>query len=544
MKTTQRSAGRGAIGVRGTLLAMALGLAAGPASAATPLLKFDFDEGTGFELTDKANSLKATLGPALDPANNPLVIADTPSKGATDKAVSLNVGNDAGQGFLVVDDRSGPLLAFSTNTFTMEAWINVDPADTRVYEGIGAYGSSYKMGLNNGELLFTLFGIVDIPSGLLVPHGEWHHVAVVWNAGVGATFYLDGGSETFVAETRLPRAFGNNYLTIGAEGVGGTTIMSAIDRFRVHASALTPAELDSVPATAKAPLPTTVVSYEFSESAPPFKNSAPANRPAFTSNEYLALATRPVFITNSPSQKAGDFALQIAAGQKAIGDDSGLAISLDQADSSFTIQSWVKFGAQPGGRSVIWFNNGPGGAISFSVTSDRRVFVTTLGILDAPSDAFVPDDGGWHHIAVVHQNGKELRYYVDGVLGFTRAYTSGVIFTRTDPTFTIGSEPNGALQFVGAIDRLQVTAGALPADQLDYYLVPGVPPANPSVSIETAVQVSWPTIPAGFSLQRSLDVGEPKNWTTVTNKPSVGTGSYYLLFPTTSTKVFYRLVKP
>jgi hypothetical protein len=116
-------------------------------------------------------------------------------------------------------------------------------------------------------------------------------------------------------------------------------------------------------------------------------------------------------------------------------------MQLDPADPSFTLQAWVRFAGMPSARMVFFFSNGPGGAISFSVNTDRTVFVTTLGILDANSAAAVPDDGNWHHIAVVHQNGVELRYYVDGVLAHTREYTSGVIFTRTQDFFTIGAKP-------------------------------------------------------------------------------------------------------
>src|SRR5439155_17271219 len=47
--------------------------------------------------------------------------------------------------------------------------------------------------------------------------------------------------------------------------------------------------------------------------------------------------------------------------------------------------AWVKFPGQPAGRQVFFYSNGPGGAISFSVNTDRTVFVTTLGIADVRS---------------------------------------------------------------------------------------------------------------------------------------------------------------
>ena len=178
-------------------------------------------------------------------------------------------------------------------------------------------------------------------------------------------------------------------------------------------------------------------------------------------------ADPPTMVEDSPSGTAGDRAIHFEAGQYTTIADPDTVMQLDPADSSFTLQAWVKFAGLPAGRQVFFYSNGPGGAISFSVNTDRSVFVTTLGILDAGSGAIIPDDDAWHHIAVVHQNGVELRYYVDGVLGHTREYTSGVIFTRTQDFFTLGAEPGGGLQYVGSLDRLKITSGVLTPDEFD-----------------------------------------------------------------------------
>ena len=87
------------------------------------------------------------------------------------------------------------------------------------------------------------------------------------------------------------------------------------------------------------------------------------------------------------------------------------------------MQAWVKFKGNPANRQVFYYNNGPGGALSFSVFTNRTIFVTTLGVKDQASNAKIPDDGNWHHIAVVHENKKEFRFYVDGALADTQAYT-------------------------------------------------------------------------------------------------------------------------
>lgn len=521
-------------------------LAGNAMAAATPLLDFGFNEGGGTNVIDSVSKLVGQVGNYVDPGNVTVVVSDTPSGTAGDKAVSMNVGSDTLAGFLVAEDENHVLAPMFTNTFTIETWVKRDPADARTFEGLGGYGNSLKLGVNNSQIQFTLFGIVDINSGLYLTADDiWHHVAVVWTPGVGATFYLDGGSETFIAETRSMRAFGNNYLVIGAESVVGNAVQGVLDRFRIHMAALTVDQLDSVAATPKAPLGSTVVSFNFSESGTPFVSSGSAALKANPSNPYVAALTAPKFVTDTPSGKANDFALSFKAGDRVLVPDPATLLALDPADPSFTIQAWLKPGALPNSeKSVIFFNNGPGGALAFSISTDRHLFVTTLGVADVKSSkAILPDDGKWHHAAVVHENGKELRFYVDGGLADTVAYTGGVIFSRTDTTAWFGSE-GGGNPYVGSLDRFKVSKGILTAEQLDSWPIPGVQPGSPELTIENSVRVTWPTTPGGYSLQTSTDLGDVKNWTTVTNAPMVDTRGYFMVFPSGSGKVFYRLFKP
>lgn len=192
----------------------------------------------------------------------------------------------------------------------------------------------------------------------------------------------------------------------------------------------------------------------------------------------------PRLIGDSPSGDGRDRAIHFESGQYITVQDPDTLMKLNPDDPSFTLEAWVKFQGQPAGRQVFFYNNGPGGAISFSINTDRSVFVTTLGILDAGSAAIIPDDGEWHHIAVVHENGLELRYYVDGALEDTRDYESGVIFTRTQAFFSIGAESNGGLQFTGSLDRLKVTSGILSEDEFDYPAVTDTTSIAPSIAAQ------------------------------------------------------------
>lgn len=530
------------------LIVSGLFLAANTASAATPLLDFSFNEGSGTNVADSVSNLSGQLGIYADPLNDPVVVDDSPSGATADKAVSLNVGNSTSTGFLVVDDSDNPILALATNAFTIETWVKLDWSGTREVQGICAYGNSFKLGLNSGQIQFTLFSIVDINSGLYLPADDlWHHVAVVWQPGLGATFFLDGDNETFIEETGSMRAFQNNYLTIGSEGVTyGNALQGTIDRFRIHKETLTVDQLDSVANTPKGLLSSTLVAFNFNESAAPFASSGTVTRLAKPSNPYVITPLMPVFSTDTPSGKSGDYSLSFISGNKLLVQDPNMVFALDADDPSFTIQAWIKPGTQPVGnsKSIIFYNNGPGGAISFAMTYARHLMITTLGIADIESVATVPNDGAWHHVAVVHEFGKEMRFYVDGILGDTIAYTDGVIFTRTEDYFQFAAEETYN-QYIGLIDRFKFCKGTLTADQMDWWPIPGVQPGSPTLAIENTVRVSWPTSPAGYTLQSSTDLGDTKNWTDVTNTPLVDSTGYFLVFPSsTSGKAFYRLYKP
>lgn len=535
---------RGAAWLRGSSRTVVAALLAGSLASAiaqdtTPpasLVEFKLDEGTGSSFKSAVGTLTGNLGLIPNPDAVPVSTTDTPSGKAGDRAVQL--GNNA---FLVVDDSVSPLLAQSSAKLTLEGWVKRDGTSTATYQGLFGYGGAYKMGFQSDQLIFTLFGIVDIPSGLSVPSDEWHHVAVAWEPGVGVTFFLDG-SEAFVEETRAVGPFLNNFLNLGAERLG-TPFFGTIDRLRIHSGLLTADQLDSVAATPKAPLASTIVSYSFDESTLPYPSGGPTARPAVSGAEFVSKGVAPLWDTDSPTGSPTDRSLNFStAGMRAVIPDPNGSIALETGD--LTVQAWVKFGAQPAARSVILFNNGPGGAFSFSV-SNRKVFVTTLGIVDQPSNASIPDDGGWHHIAMVHENGKEFRFYVDGILGETVAYTRGVLIgVRTDTNMYLGSEPNGGLPYVGKLDRVIVTRGVVPADKLDFRPIPGVDPQAPALTIRSMVEISWPSLPAGYQLQSTLTPENAASWANVAGTPTASEGTYRFYVPVSSDKSFYRLIKP
>jgi hypothetical protein len=79
---------------------------------------------------------------------------------------------------------------------------------------------------------------------------------------------------------------------------------------------------------------------------------------------------------------------------------------------------------------------------------------------------------------------------------------------------------------------------------LDYLAVPGVPLPPPTLAIETAIKLSWPTLPPGYVLQASTNVGGTPIWGNVTNTPFLENSKYNVFLPASGQKYFYRLTKP
>jgi hypothetical protein len=135
---------------------------------------------------------------------------------------------------------------------------------------------------------------------------------------------------------------------------------------------------------------------------------------------------------------------------------------------------------------------------SFSINTDRTLHTTTFRVKDISSSAALPDDAQWHHVAVVHTDGVDMKFFVDGALAATVSYTNG-IGSRASSNITIGSAAGGANPFTGFPDRISFHNEAFSAAQLDFpATIPlGVRKANNSVVL------FWPATKSDYKLQTS-----------------------------------------
>ncbi len=81
-----------------------------------------------------------------------------------------------------------------SNGFTIECWINPDNTDWGMYvaRSQGGPDKGYNFGHSGGNLVFITRGIKEYNTSVAITTGEWQHVAVVFNTGNDALFYLNG----------------------------------------------------------------------------------------------------------------------------------------------------------------------------------------------------------------------------------------------------------------------------------------------------------------------------------------------------------------
>ncbi len=267
---------------------------------------FSFEAWVKFNAEDQVSDRPVLFAYGIGGANgysfsfrvgNPAkVVEESPSGAAGDYAVDVNGGME-------VDDSEDPILNIIEGPITMEAWINVESLNT--YNGIAAYGSSYKIGINNEELVWTFYGVEDVFSGVpFEADSTWHHVAMAWEPGIGANFYVDGEFANFVETENFPRELENNILNVGSETGGNVPMNGMIDRVRVHNALLDETQIDSDAANPKAPLDNTVVAYDFDGGSLPAANKADAERPAESISKGSTITVTTYGIVDAHSEDA------------------------------------------------------------------------------------------------------------------------------------------------------------------------------------------------------------------------------------------------
>lgn len=412
------------------------------------------------------------------PFSLPEIVPGVSGDGA-DSAVSFD-----GRSGLYIDDSAAESLNLQP-PFTLEAWVRSDVEQTGNF-GIVTYGipggrtggGGWKLGLNGGNIRFTLYAVVDLDSAAAFPFdGEWHHIAASYDGEI-VLYFVDGVEMDAVAENRAVADPGAKDAGIGLEFNAISRFTGDIDRVRVSNVFLEADGLDSDPANIKPVDANTVAFYSFDEGALPFtsEGSASPALSAIASQEWALMGNVPRNNVGLPARE------ELSPAGDSIGDLS-LLFDLDADTSAYvadpngvldfgpeddwTIEAWVSTDLFYEEREVVFYYGRPGFGYSLSINPDGLLQVTTLGIADlSSSGAIVPNDYSWTHVAVAHKAGESMSYFINGELIETNEYTGGTNATGGGFLY-IGSEWNGGLPYIGNVDRIRISNAALSADELD-----------------------------------------------------------------------------
>lgn len=342
-----------------------LSASAGFAQVTGDVYKWNFNEGSGRTATDDSGAFVASLGVPSAEGSAPALSSESPSGKTGDGSLAANGG-------LYVDDSSNPILAITEGPITIEAWFKLDGLNSS--NGIAAYGQTYKMGVNDGYLVWTFYGIEDVFSAVAVSSdGAWHHAAASWEPGVGVTFFFDGKQADYKETANMPRAAIDNALFVGSETNGGSPFPGKVDRVRIHHALLTESDLDSVAASPKEDLANTLIAFNFDESALPAKSTVNGvERVGSSAAEHATVSTAPTFSPLSPTGKTDDYSLHFDGGDRVIFTDTKDILQF--IDEDFTFEVWMKFSAeeQVSTRPII-FAYGVGGANGYSFSFRNAV---------------------------------------------------------------------------------------------------------------------------------------------------------------------------
>ncbi|MBL7187570.1 MAG: CotH kinase family protein [Phycisphaerae bacterium] len=220
------------------------GIGFGTTSAVTAglLARWPLDEGAGVIVGDEVSEYHGVLVGAPGP---------TWVQGHEDEGTALRFDGQTGNyvDFGNVDINIG-------SSFTLACWVNAPAAALGRYGVLLAKGPKnaghYELYLNgstgggrtNGGAAMYVPDLGDFWSGYVVPDGTWHHLAWVYD-GASVSFYADGQlCRTFRASGEVTPETAP--LKIGALADGGLPFLGRLDDIRIHATALSPAQVQSL----------------------------------------------------------------------------------------------------------------------------------------------------------------------------------------------------------------------------------------------------------------------------------------------------------
>ncbi len=413
-----------------------------------PILKYNFDEGTGLTIGDSSGS----------GFNASLSIAAWTAQGRHGAALSLSGGLPP-TGFVSVP----PGVFEDVAETTIASWVKLtsDTPWSRIFDfggkGIGAETRFMYLAPNTpAGTRFSVFGGVDtreatVTTGTFLPLGVWKHVAVTAAANGKHAIYIDGfpaaeATTVVVPPSELEPMASDSWL--GKSRFPDPGLNGALDEFTIYDRVLSPAEIAAL--------------------AAPKADYARLAFDEATGTTASDTSDRAVNATlNGATWASGRLgaAVALSGTNQYVTLNSPLAGCTDQ----LTIALWVKqVAAQPWAR--IFDFGGTGDNFMFLTPSTdegkMRLSIHTTAIETVVlSNTTLPADSTWHHVAVVI-NAAAATMFMDGApIGTTLLPVIPSVLGTTNEHW-LGKSRFPDPYFNGSFDELRISCRAFTPDEI------------------------------------------------------------------------------
>jgi hypothetical protein len=457
------------------------------------------DEGSGQTVADSSPSGNdGTRGPsAAAEAQDPAWALSVADSNAVSRGPVLTF--DGANDFVELSPHAGDYNGESQGT--IGGWFKSGSGSDQVILAASDSGdgsSELRLFLESGRLKYDVRGDSGPVAGQLTSlssttDDNWHHAAVTVDSSNRAVLYLDGRPHVASDEPFFSGVSGLDAMAIGRNVDSGGPqwhFNGSLSDVAVWDEPLTEGQLRGVMAFGPsgglpgAPVAEDVLAYwQFREKPPGsgtvnterIVDSSPNGRDAFAGGG----ADAPDYVHGSPEYASGA-ALTFTGNRDAVifrdgfngfpdlGPPAGSDINFGQNDD-FTIQALIRV---PDGLSHTGAicskdvgSNQPSWWFRVSGSVLQAIVDDSVGGNGLVTGTIPINDGEWHHVAFVRDAVMDtVRLYVD--YNFDAAALDGTVGTQFNTNdIRIGEFNNGGRQFIGDIDFVRISGGALVPDQ-------------------------------------------------------------------------------
>ncbi len=304
------------------------------------------------------------------------------------------------------------------------------------------FNDNFELGVTTGgnlDLYLDTNGgdtTIQLGNGELTT-GEWHSVAVVFDAG-NVTAYIDGNKYTgSVSGTQLDGASGSPF-TIGGSLHVDTFYDGEIEELGLWDATLSKSEIEAALSKTLIGNETNLVAHYN------FNQDSVDGTAIYDSTNNINNGT---LVTNNKVLSL---------------DGSGDYVSIGNVlPNAYTKEAWIKLGSGSGGKNIISSGDGTS-THAFYVSGSGQLRSGHNGDWSTVQDDETLDRDTWYHVAVTYDGSSDMKLYKNGVLIDT---ATGIDSLGDNIATNIGKH-NGGNYFPGEIDDVRIWNVVRTADEI------------------------------------------------------------------------------